>query len=256
MQIYLVNLERRQDRLNAMEEEAARLGLKLERVPALDARTADYDSVNRWFAGGGPLGEIPIGDKACLLSHRAAWERLAASGEPHGAFLEDDVRLSSQSKTLLVSNGWIPEGVKVVKLEHYGPAGQRVLLADLHKAVADFCIGRMLSRHTGGAAYILSREAAIALLAERCFDLPVDHLLFNPNNSRLFGKLSPWQLLPAIARQQKFVGKKSDIEETRVGLRSFGRTYVMRELVRVGYDLKLLPRQIVAVLAGAKFIGC
>ena len=79
----------------------------------------------------------------------------------------------------------------------------------------------MLSRHTGAAAYILSREAAELLLRQTRFDLPVDHLLFNPNNSALFAQLAPWQLLPAIARQEQFVGAKSDIEGTRRGLRAF-----------------------------------
>jgi glycosyl transferase family 25 len=92
------------------------------------------------------------------------------------------------------------------------------------------------------------------LLAEQRFDLPVDHLLFNPNNSQLFARLAPWQLLPAIARQQEFVGEKSDIEKTRAGLRAFGWTYVRRELVRFGYDLRLLPTQIGALLSGAKFV--
>ncbi len=266
MRVYLINLERRKDRLEAMNGQAAGLGLCLERVTALDAGTADRDAVNRWFASGGPLGEIPAGDKACLLSHRAAWERFAASGQAHAVFLEDDVRLSRVAGAMLASDGWIPAGVRVVKLEHYGPPGQRVLLADIHAlsmapppqaATAlgeDFRIGRMQSRHTGGAAYILSREAAQLLLAEQRFDLPVDHLLFNPNNSKLFARLAPWQLLPAIARQQEFVGEKSDIEKTRAHLRAFGLGYVRREMVRFGYDLKLVPRQIAALLSGAKFI--
>ncbi len=55
----------------------------------------------------------------------------------------------------------------------------------------------------------------------RRFNLPVDHLLFNPNNSQMFADLKPWQLLPAVARQQDFVGDKSDIEGWRVGLRKF-----------------------------------
>ena len=59
------------------------------------------------------------------------------------------------------------------------------------------------------------------------------------------------QLLPAIARQGQFVGKKSDIEGTRLGLRAFNLGYVKRELVRFGYDLKLLPRQIAALLGGS-----
>jgi glycosyl transferase family 25 len=254
MRIYLINLERRKDRLAAMAAQATGLGVELDRVTALDAGTADRGTVNRWFANGGPLGEIPVGDKACLLSHRAAWEQFAASGEPHAVFLEDDVRLSQVAGPMLTSGAWIPADAAVVKLEHYGPPGQRVLLADIHAVGEDFKMGRMLSRHTGGAAYILSRNAAQLLLAEQRFDLPVDHLLFNPNNSKLFARLAPWQLLPAIARQQEFVGEKSDIEKTRERLRSFGVAYIRRELVRFGYDLKLLPRQIAALLSGAKFV--
>jgi glycosyl transferase family 25 len=259
MRVYLINLERRKDRLAAMQEQAAGLDLSLEHVVALDAGTADRDAVNRWFAQwfakAGPLGEIPAGDKACLLSHRAGWERFAASHDAHAVFLEDDVRLSKVAGPMLVSDAWIPAGAEVVKLEHYGPPSQRVLLADIHAVGEDFQIGRILSRHTGAAAYILSRKAAMMLLAGQRFDLPVDHLLFNPNNSRLFARLSPWQLVPAIARQQEFVGEKSDIEKTREGLRRFGLTYVGRELVRFAYDLKLLPRQIAALLGGAKFVA-
>ncbi len=196
-----------------------------------------------------------MGDKACLLSHRLAWEMFVAGGESHAVFLEDDVRLSPSAAALLTSDGWIPRDAAVVKLEHYGPAGQRVLLTDIRAIGEDFRMGRMLSRHTGAAAYILSRRAAELLLSQTSFDLPVDHLLFNPNNSKLFAQLLPRQLVPAIARQEEFVGEKSDIEATRRGLRAFGWTYCKRELVRFGYDLKLLPRQIKALLGGAKFVA-
>jgi glycosyl transferase family 25 len=111
----------------------------------------------------------------------------------------------------------------------------------------------MLSRHTGAAAYILSRRAAEILLRQTRFDLPVDHLLFNPNNSRLFASLSPWQLVPAIARQAQ--DETSDIEGTRKDLRNFDWTYIKRELVRFGYDLRLLPRQLTALARGAKFVA-
>src|SRR6185312_12583032 len=171
-----------------------------------------------------PLGEIPQGDKACLLSHRLAWERFLATGDSHAVFLEDDVVLSERARDLLASDDWIPSPVAVVKLEHYGPKGQRVLLNGLRKVAGDFQIGRMLSRHTGAAAYILSRPAAGLLLHQARFALPVDHLLFNPNNSALVASLRPVQLLPAIARQEQFVAtqaprEKSDIEGTRVSLR-------------------------------------
>ena len=230
-------------------------GAGLTRIEALDAATAEPGALDRWFAPGGPLGEIPRGDKACLVSHRMAWQALVDSGEDHAVFLEDDVRLSPAAGALLGDGGWIPRGIGVVKLEHYGPAGQRVLLADMRAVGEDFRLGRMLSRHTGAAAYILSRDAAQILLAQPCFDLPVDHLLFNPNVSPLFARLSPWQLLPAIARQEQFVGAPSDIEGTRVKLRQMSWTYVKRELARFGHDLKLVPRQVAALIGGAKFVA-
>ncbi len=254
MHTYLINLGRRPDRLAAMTAQGAALGVVLDRVEACDAAAAPPEALDRWFADGGPLGEIPRGDKACLLSHRAAWELFLAGPDAHAAFLEDDVVLSQVAGALLANDAWIPDGVKVVKLEHYGPPGQRVLLTDM-KTVGDFQMGQMLSRHTGAAAYILNRAAAKLLLDQTRFDLPVDHLLFNPNNSKLFAALSPWQLLPAIARQEQFVGAKSDIEGTRKGLRAFGLTYAKREVVRFFYDLKLIPRQMAALLGGARFVA-
>jgi glycosyl transferase family 25 len=253
MRTYLINLARRPDRLAAMQRHAA--GLSLERVEALDAKAAEPAQLDRWFETSGPLGEIPAGDKACLLSHRQAWEMFLATEDRHAVFLEDDVRLSPPAADLLADDGWIPAEVAVVKLEHYGPRGQRVLLKEMRAVPGGFQLGHMLSRHTGAAAYILSRASAELLLHQTRFDLPVDHLLFNPNNSRLFAALKPWQLVPAIARQEEFVGEKSDIEKTRVALRAFTLSYVKRELVRFGYDLKLLPRQVVALLRGAKFVA-
>jgi hypothetical protein len=50
------------------------------------------------------------------------------------------------------------------------------------------------------------------------------------------------------------VGGKSDIEGWRTGLRALSPVYIKRELIRFGYDLKLLPRQLALLLSGrAKF---
>jgi glycosyl transferase family 25 len=255
MDIYLINLARRPDRLATMEIQAEKLGVTLTRLDAVDARNAEVSAVDRWFQTGGPLGEIPRGDKCCSLSHRAAWERLAASGADYAAVLEDDVVLQDGAAFALADSDWIPKGIDLIKLEHYGPPGQSVLLSDFTDLGRGFRLARMRSRHTGAAAYILSRGAAEQLLAISRFDLPVDHLLFNPNNSRIFARLKPWQLLPTVARQQDFVGDKSDIEGWRVGLRKFDLTYAKRELIRFGYDLKLLPGQLALLATGrARFV--
>jgi glycosyl transferase, family 25 len=255
MDLYLINLARRPDRLAFMTAQAEKLGLSLTRLDAVDAQKAEAAAIDRWFQASGPLGEIPRGDKCCSLSHRMAWERLAASSAPYAAILEDDVVLKDGARFPLGGSGWIPEDADLIKLEHYGPPGQSVLLSNFRDVGSGFRLARMRSRHTGAAAYILSRRAAELLLSLPHFDLPVDHLLFNPNNSPVFARLQPWQLLPVVARQEDFVGEKSDIEGWRVGLRKFDLTYARRELIRFGYDLKLLPQQIALVLSGrAKFV--
>jgi glycosyl transferase, family 25 len=236
-----------------MEAQARWLGLSLNRLEALDANEMGSQDLARWFANNGPLGEIPKGDQCCSLSHRRAWEKLLASGRDYAAVLEDDVALSEQARFILGNTLWVPPGIDLVKLEHYGPPGQSVLLSDFLEIGQGFRLGRMHSRHTGAAAYILSRRAARLLLEIPRFDLPVDHLLFNPNNSRMFAKLRPWQLLPTVARQIEKA--RSDIERWRVGLRKFDASYAKRELIRFGYDLKLLPGQVALLLSGkAKFV--
>lgn len=156
MDIYLINLARRPDRLAAMDMQARRLGLTLTRLDAVDARNAPAPAVDRWFRAGGPLGEIPRGDKCCSLSHRAAWERLAASGADYAAVLEDDVVLRDNAAFALGNANWIPEGADLIKLEHYGPPGQSVLLSDFTELGQGFRLARLRSRHTGAAAYILA----------------------------------------------------------------------------------------------------
>src|SRR5579872_5445498 len=105
MRIFLINLKRRPDRLNAMNAAGARLGLTLTRIEARDARTAG--PLTEYFSGSGPLGEIPRGDKACLISHRLAWQQFIESADSHAAILEDDVMLSPAAARFLKDASWV-----------------------------------------------------------------------------------------------------------------------------------------------------
>jgi glycosyl transferase family 25 len=253
MDIYLVNLARRSDRLAAMRTQVATLGIRLTLIPARDAKDAARPAGPAFVTG--PLGEIPRGDQCCTLSHVKAWREFLASGADYAAVLEDDVVLGPGAEFALRDANWIPRGIDLVKLEHYGPARQGVLVSDFIGVRHGLSLARLQSRHTGAAAYILSRRAASLLLAETRMALPVDHLLFNPNNSPLFAALAPRQLLPPVARQKDFVGEKSDIEMSRAKLRRLSWIYVRRELVRLGYELRLLPRQMSLLLRRrAKFV--
>jgi glycosyl transferase family 25 len=254
LRIYLINLARRPDRLATMLTMASSLGLDFERIDAVDACIIEPAAMDRYFFGDGPIGGIGAGDKCCLLSHRLFWERLVASGDGFAVVLEDDAVLTSSAPRILNSADWIPSGVDVVKLEQFG-RDQRILVSDFRPVAPGFKLAALKSRHTGTGGYILSRAAAQILLAITKFDLPVDHLLFSPNTSRLFHILKPQQLIPAVLRQQNFVGAQSDIEISRTEFRRPGRAYAIRKLKRFASDLRLLPRQLVAALTGrAQFI--
>ena len=233
----------------------ALLGLELTPVEAIDAGSASPDQVETRFAKSGALGEISRGDKCCTLSHRIAWEELVASGDDYAVVLEDDAVLSDSAGWLLLDHIWIPSRTDLIKLEHFGAAGQRILVSDFATVAPGFQLARLRSRHTGTGGYILSRRGALKLLALERFDLPVDHLLFNPNTSPLFAALAPQQLIPAVLRQRDFAGLESDIEIFRKEFRKFNCIYAKREMLRLGYELRLLPAQVAAALSGrAKFI--
>lgn len=246
MKAYLINLERRPDRLHEMSEQLTALGIAFERIAALDARSMPDAELASRFRDDGPLGIIPKGDKCCALSHVQAWQAFADSGEPYGLILEDDVEIDASAAPLLRDTAWIPPSVDLVKIERFGPPNQRVLIDERISIGNGRKIGRLRSRHTGAAAYIVSRAAAKTLVdfAEP-WTLPVDHLLFNLNNSALANRLRPYQMTPAIARQSAQLGGNTDIDEWRAPHRGFDLRYVKRELVRAYFELRLLPSQAV-----------
>ena len=249
MQAHLINLARRPDRLRKMTRQLCDLGISFQRIDALDAKITSDGAVAEQFSDTGPLGIIPKGDKCCALSHVRAWRAFIETGESHGLILEDDVALDPDAATLLRDDYWIPAGVELLKLEHYGPLGQLVLIGKPMQLKDGRKVGRLRSRHTGAAAYIISRRTAEVLLSQTGrWTLSVDHLLFNPNNSPLANTLQPYQLTPAIARQSTDVGGSSDIGEWRTPLRRFSWTYLQRELLRAYFELRLLPRQICSVI--------
>lgn len=246
MKIYVINLARRSDRHAAMSLQLRKLGLSFETITAIDANTVSASWIAQTFTKRGPLGVLPKGDQCCSISHKKAWATFLASGEEHGVFLEDDVLLDSAAATLLSDLSWLPKGVDVMKLEHFGPQSQRVLVGSKTEIGRGRMIAPILSRHTGAAAYILSRKAAEQLMGVKRWSVPVDHLLFNANVSKVAASLKPYQLLPAIARQKQDAA--SDIRAWRLATNQFSLSLILREIVRAYFEIRLVPKQIAAVL--------
>jgi glycosyl transferase family 25 len=251
MRVFLINLDRRRDRLGAMKSQLDRLGIAFERFSAVDAQTMDPEALSAPFAASGPLGALSPGDKGCTYSHLHIWRKIAEGPDEYATVLEDDIHLSESAPEFLSSHEWIPKGIGLVKPERYGDENQLIVIGKPQIEVKGRRLAPLLSRHTGTGGYIISRELAGRLAnMKNKITLPVDHLMFNPNNSPVFGWLNPWQLLPAVLDQQVAVGGVTDIHRSRTATRPRGLALVRRQLRRNYYDLRLVPRQVFQVLSG------
>ena len=211
----------------------------------------------RWTAGLQPAarwGNPARRQGLPAVPSRAPGSCSLASGDAHAVFLEDDVRAERRRarRCWPTMAGFRPDvgGGEAGALRPARPARAADGLARRGRG---FSAGpHAVAPYRRRGLYPVARGGANCCCARRASTCRWIIFCSIPTIRRCSPQLSPWQLLPAIARQQDFVGDKSDIEGTRMGLRAFGLTYVKRELVRFGYDLKLLPRQLAALLAAAR----
>ena len=247
--VFVVNLDRRPDRMRSIAANLNRLGLKACRIPAVDARTVTDEELTERVSLDGFFRAVEFdrGAGACVLSHLRALDTFLSSSEaPAALILEDDAELAADLPTFIDSIDWWPADAKLVKIETWGKKGRL-----LSRACAEPYRGREL-RHiavfvAGACGYIVNRDSARYLL-ENCRNVtfPMDHVLFDVRNSRIARYLHPIQVLPGLVYQPN---KKldSDLDEFRAvaGLR--------RGLRRIPKNFKTFPHKIVS--AGKFVVG-
>lgn len=210
MKIYVINLDRSQDRLKSIADQFHNLHLEFERVPAIDGRAlpeaellAHHVPTKNWPS---PLSPAEIG---CFLSHRKCFELIANGEDDYAAIFEDDIRLSTGASALLTSTDWIPADSDIIKIDSYG---HEVLISRPVKQEGSYQISRLRSRHLLAGGYIISRRSAQKLISlMQKATVPLDHFLFDPDDGP-FNTLNIYQILPAIARQS---GAQSTIGPNR-----------------------------------------
>ncbi len=194
MKIYCINLDRHRLRMERMRK--CLQGLAFERIPAVDGKTLRGPECRDALR---PMGadNITRYELACVQSHRRAWSRFLASGEPHCCLLEDDVVLSPDFPKFVSDASWIPSRCDVVKIETYC---EKVMLARTRVGALDRVLTELRALHQGAGAYILSRSGAEMLLAETAKPgLPLDLAIFGADFLQRHGPLL--QLIPALCVQ-------------------------------------------------------
>ena len=199
--VFLINLDRRPDRLAQMKSEFAKVGATFERIPAVDA-TEPSEGLEKWRAD--PRVSIGQATLCCMLSHLSAFRRIVADDIPLAMVAEDDVELSPDVLPLLSSGDWLPAGIGLVQCETTVGRRKHKRLLGPH-TTATPASGRVLrrlhARAMGAACYLITKDAAQKLIAGTKLALPADHLLFNSAVSPVFHKVGVAVLTPAIARQ-------------------------------------------------------
>ena len=98
--VFVINLDRAQERLEAISSRLNALGVAFERVPAVDGASLsqdeilkNYDVMSNKIYMGCDLSPVEIG---CYLSHKFVWELVVNKDLPHAVVLEDDAVLTNK----------------------------------------------------------------------------------------------------------------------------------------------------------------
>lgn len=238
MKAYCINLDRRPDRRDHMWSEFERLGVEVERFPAVDGSLPEFSETTAALKPGVSGLRLGAGAYACFQSHRLCWQNLVKSGASYAMVLEDDLVIADGFAEYL-ADGWVPTDADIVRLE------TRAVRVHLDRQMIPLgrgrYLGRLRSAHYGTACYVISRPAADRLfrLTETISDA-IDEVLFDGCND-VFNKLAIYQMVPSpvIQGDRLMDGNAGgDWSRTSIDLR-FGQGETASP------DQVSLPRQIV-----------
>lgn len=243
--IYVINLDRRPDRLERIGDHLRARGVTFIRHSACDAQSADAARVADVISEYGPLGRLGLGDRACTVSHTEAWAAFLDTEAQFALFLEDDIYLATDLASVVTRADWIPCGTEAIKLEKFNEGTSKLLLGpQIGQTPTGRAIHPMRSRHVGGGAYILTRRGAELALAWRGkMQVPIDHFLFNDTVCPIRRTLATSIIVPAMATQRAYA-YNSDISGLGKAVRPKGWAKTWRKLKRGSAEINQAPRQI------------
>jgi glycosyl transferase, family 25 len=196
IEIYLINLDRCEDRLQTMAMELGAIGLRFQRIAAVDGHSitlpiAEFDEHAYRICHGRLPNRFEIG---CYLSHVACARRLIESDASHALILEDDLELDADLPALLSAALDQQDEWDLLRLSTVS-RGRKIPLRTLTHRHA---LAITLTREKGSGAYVINRKAAGWIAHDLVpMRLPYD-LAFDMEH---FGRLRALFIHPAPVRQ-------------------------------------------------------
>ena len=206
MKLYVVNLDRRADRLQDITKVFKQDKLNFIRVPAVDGK--EYSTkLKKWEYSMTPP------EVGCFYSHMHCYKLIAEGEDAFGVIFEDDVILSKNAAYYLTNCTWIPAGADIIKIETTSENKKVKISNILELPHGDVGIGKLESTHLGTGGYVISRKAAKLILKRLSQpEMPIDNYLFMPGHGPLTD-LKVYQLTPAICKQ-KLLESTIDVERS------------------------------------------
>lgn len=246
LKTYVLNLDRHSDRMQCMRSQLERTNLDWQRFSGIDALAVDSEFLDKLVANRGPIPRMPIGARACTAGHFLILKDFIASEATHALILEDDVLLAWNLATLLPD---IVEsyGGGILNISRQIPSGNTKKLivrrGDLQRN--GFHFPELVSIHYSGAGYLVDKDAAKTVLELfKIPDMPIDHILFNPNVSKIRKHVSVRQLFPALVQPR--TNLVSSIQTLPVA----GSNSLKNRIKRAKAEISIVPRLLVGLALG------
>ena len=244
MKVIVINPAFHVGRRRFQEAQLARLGLEAEFIDAVSLEDVP-DSFCQTAADSWTRG-VWRKDIACLLSHRRAWERVAA-GNAACAVIEDDVVLSSRTKAVLEHLAAHPAGEDVIYDLEYVPRRHLLAKTALWSVEGIGQAVRIYQNKNGLGACVIGPAAAARMVAEEPVYAMADAYFWT----------RPWaqflQIEPALGVQMDNFIDYPQLERLPVAFeeRLFENHHFLRaKMRRLRLTLDALPSWIVGQVAG------
>ncbi|HEY0123256.1 MAG TPA: glycosyltransferase family 25 protein [Rhizobium sp.] len=164
VRIYVINLDRSRERWERLRGQAARYGLNVVRVTAIDGAKVpegdrlDFQAQQFVYHNG---RKLLAGEYGCYRSHLLALQQFIDSGDKMAIIMEDDVELNERLVPRALSAMDSVCGARLVKLVNHRLVGFK----PLSETTENDIVGRCMHGPQGSAAcYIVNRSAAKKLL--------------------------------------------------------------------------------------------
>lgn len=245
--VYFLNLDRHVSRLENMTTQLDALGLSWERVAALDAQQASEEELAEYTDPTGPIPRMGAGARACTVGHFRMWHRFLETDAPVAFILEDDARLSENLPAFIHSAQTYANTLDILNFNRQPPNGnEKRLVVSKANTIGNemFTAMHLLSPHYGTAGYMITRAAAERLCHHlKRTNVPIDHLLFNPNVSSFMRTSRILQTFPAFV--------EPDIEKFHTSIQDEAVAASLswqKKLSRLYYETRQTPAILAQVL--------